>query len=303
MRAHRPASITRRNAVIGTVALTGLLVVTAPPAQARPAPITGSMTAAASLGLNGVSPHAVSLPDGSVQLYYSSMEGGTAVDLCSAAGACTRQALLPGISDFTVVTLRDGTRRGYFVQMDPATQGKSISTAVVAADGLSYTSAMPVGITSAPGQRAWGVPDSVVLPDGRVRLYWVDSAPGSNGEAVVSATSTDASGTTFVRDPGLRLKDGLVDFEVLQARAGAWIGMASSTPGRPPQRLYLATSKDGLTWTVNTKAVSPSNANYLDPTGLPAGSNRFTLYVTVSPKATPFDGFDIRQSRLRVKLR
>lgn len=294
-------TLRRRGAIAALAAIA--LALPAQSAQARPAPITGSMTAARSLGLSGVSPHAVALPDGSVQLYYSSMEGGTAVDRCSAAGSCTRQGLLPGISDFTVVTLADGTRRGYFVQFDPVTRGKGLYTAVVAADGLSYTAPTALGITAAPEERAWGVPDSVVLPDGRVRLYWVDNAEGSNGEAVVSATSTDGSGTAFVNDPGLRLKDGLVDFEVLQARAGAWIGIASSTPGRPPQRLYLATSKDGLTWTVNPKAVSPANANFLDPTGIPAGPNAFTLYVTVSPKATPFDGFDIRQSRLRVKLR
>lgn len=295
--------MTLRRLLIATVAVAAsFAVLSAVPAQARPAPITGSITAPKSLGLQGVSPHAVALPDGSVRLYYSSMEGGTAVERCTLAGACVRQGIIPGVSDLTTVTLVDGTQRGYFVQFDPNTQAKAISTAVMSADGLGYSAPIPVGIASAPGERAWGVPDSVVLPDGRVRLYWVEVPAGSRGEAIVSATSTDVAGTTFVRDPGLRLKNGLVDFEVLQARDGAWIGISSSTPGTPPQRLFLATSKDGLTWQVNKKAISPSSRNFLDPTGLPVGPNRFTLYVTISPKATPFDGFVVNQTRLRVKL-
>ena len=289
----------RSIAVLAAVSVLALLPVAE--ASAKPAPITGKLSAVAPLGLAGVSPDATLLPDGTVRLYYFSMEGGTAADLCTMAGQCTRQGLLRGISDLTVVTLADGTRRGYFVQMEPATQAKSIVTAVMSPDGLSYTSPTPVGIASAPGQRAWGVPDSVVLPDGRVRLYWVDEQAGSPGESVVSATSTDSSGTTFVRDAGARVTGGVVDFEVLQAKTGTWIAVASTTPGNPPQKLLIASSADGLTWKVNRKSLSPATSNYIDPTGFATGPNTFRLYVTLSPKATPFDGFDINQMTLKVK--
>ena len=58
---------------------------------------------------------------------------------------------------------------------------------------------------------AWGVPDAVLLPDGRVRIYWVEPSPqgGMATENIVSATSTDATGTVFVRDAGTRTTGGL----------------------------------------------------------------------------------------------
>jgi hypothetical protein len=273
-------------------------------AAAKPAPVTGSLGPMTPLGTAGVSAHAVALPDGSAQLYYSSMDGGTAVDSCTAQGACSRQTVLRGVNDFTVVTLQDGTRRGYFLQMDPTTQSKAMFTAVVASDGLSYADPIPLGIASQPGQRAWGVPDSVILPDGRVRLYWVDMpARGPRaGEVIVSATSTDASGTVFTRDPGYRTTGGLVDFEVLQARPGHWIAITSTMPARPPQALLLAVSKDGLRWQVNRRPISPSSANYLDPTGIPIDRNRFRVYFTTAPKNDPFGGFALNQAVLTVKV-
>lgn len=287
----------------GTAALAlGVLAMSASPALAATAPLEGRLSARVPLGLSGVSSHPVPQPDGSVQLYYSSMDGGTAVDLCSAAGSCTRQALLRGINDLTIVTLASGERRGYFVQPDPSTQSRALFTAVIAADGLSYSDPRPLGIASAPGEKAWGVPDSVVLPDGRVRLYWVENITSGAraGEATVSATSTDATGLVFVRDPGYRTTGGVVDFEVLQSTPGRWVGIASTTPGRPPQKLLLASSKDGLTWRVNREPISPASANYLDPSGFATGRNTFRIYFTTSPKSNPFDGFTIVQATLKV---
>lgn len=275
----------------------------AAPAGAAPDRITARLSSVVSLGVSGVSAHPVPLAGSGTQLYYSSMDGGTAVDLCTDAGACTRQGLLRGVNDVTVVTLRSGARRGYFVQFDPATQAKAMSTAVFAADGLSYADPVPLGIASAPGERAWGVPDAVVLPDGRVRLYWVESIPSGPraGEAIVSATSPDASGTSFVRDPGYRTTGGVVDFEVLQAVPGRWIAIASTTPGRPPQALLMASSRDGLAWQVNRDPISPRTANYLDPAGVPTGRNTFRIFFTTSPRSDPFNGFVLRQATLTVR--
>jgi hypothetical protein len=41
----------------------------------------------------------------------------------------------------------------------------------------------------------------------------------------VSATSTDATATTFVRDPGTRLTGGYVDSDILRAVDGDWVMM------------------------------------------------------------------------------
>ena len=65
-----------------------------------------------------------------------------------------------------------------------------------------------------------------------------------------------------------------MDFEVLKAKAGDWIAVTSSTPAggskksHPPQGLYVATSKDGLDWTIETDNLAPTNRSYLDPTGV-----------------------------------
>jgi hypothetical protein len=53
---------------------------------------------------------------------------------------------------------------------------------------------------------AWGVPDAVLLPDGRVRLYWVAESSGMRGEKIVSATSDTTDGTNFTQDSGYRLE-------------------------------------------------------------------------------------------------
>ena len=267
--------------------------------------MTGRITAVTALGMSGVSPHAVALPDGTTQLYYSSSDGGTAVDACTVAGQCTRQGLLRGVNDLTIVTLVDGTRRGYYAQMDPTTQAKALFTALMSSDGLNFSDSIPLGISSPPEQRAWGVPDAVVMPDGRVRIYWVTmpTTRPDRGEAVASATSTDATGTTFGPDPGYRTTGGVVDFEVLQAKPGNWIAIASTGPGRPPQTLLLAVSTDGLAWKVNRNPLTPASANYLDPTGIPLGPNRFRIYFAKSPKSTPFDGFVLQQGILTVKVR
>lgn len=281
----------------------GVVALSAPPALGATAPIDGRISARVALGLAGVSSHPVPAPDGGVQLYYSSMDGGTAVDLCTAAGSCARQTVLRGINDLTIVTLASGERRGYFVQFDPVTQARAMFTAVISADGLAYSDPRPLGITSTPGEKAWGVPDSVVLGDGRVRLYWVENITSGAraGEAIVSATSTDATGLVFTRDAGYRTTGGVVDFEVLQSTPGRWVGIASTTPGRPPQKLLLASSKDGLAWRVNREPISPASANYLDPSGFATGRNTFRIYFTTSPKSNPFDGFTISQATLTVK--
>lgn len=183
-----------------------------------------------------------------------------------------------------------------------------------------------LGISSPAGQKAWGVPDSVVLPDGRVRLYWVAmptepvantnapskkqllclykklgkkrvsalgsgskpsskdksamkqckispsslSAVGSSraGEVIISATSTDATGTSFVPDQGYRFTGGYVDSDVIQAVDGNWLALVSTGPGAPPQGLYAATSTDGLTWKVDPTALTPTSVNSLDPSAV-----------------------------------
>jgi hypothetical protein len=110
-----------------------------------------------------------------------------------------------------------------------------------------------------------------------------------SGEAIVSATSTDSSGTQFTPDAGYRFTGGYVDSDIIQATDGNWIALVSTGPGTPPQRLYSATSTDGLTWSVNNNALTPTSVNSLDPSAVPTGPNSWRVYYSVSPAADPFN--------------
>lgn len=306
--------------------------------------------------MNGVSPFAMSVDARTDRVFHSAGEqGGWLMSTCTVGGACTDASLSPDFgSDYTQVTLPDGTQRAYFVLPDP-TGAKEIATAPVTyAGGVPQLGPLTrLGITAGPRERAWGVPDSVVTPDGRVRLFWVESGNGSgvsaggfqptqaqqrclvkalgakgvqqvasgkkvtgktkkalrkcgvplsaigskNGggssEVIASATSTDGSGTVFVRDPGYRTTGGFVDSAVIQAKPGDWVMLLSTGPGSPPQRLFAATSPDGLSWNIDKKPLTASSVNSLDPTAVQTGPNSWRVYYAQSPKATPFAGHRI----------
>lgn len=260
----------------------------------------GTINQKKSLNRAGVSAHGELQEDGSIRLYYSSAAAaGTVIESCTKSGSCSQIGTIPGINDLTTVTLEDGSKRAYFVSPNVQSGVKSIATAAMSADGLTLGVITSTGVATAIDAKAWGVPDSVVLPDGRVRIYFVDKR--NKGEVTLSMTSIDATGVNFVADRGIRTKGGLVDFEVLQAVNGDWIAIASTSPGSPPQKLFLGTSKDGLKWKFKKTNLMPAKKNYLDPSGVKIGKNRFLLYYTSSPKSNPFDGFNLEQGLLTVR--
>ena len=305
------------------------------------------LTDVAETNMGGVSPFAMSIDATTDRVFHSAGEaGGWLMSTCAVGGACTDTTLPPDFgTDYTQVTLADGTQRAYFVI--PEVDGsKEIATAPVTYSGGVPTLGAPqrLGITATAQQRAWGVPDSVVTPDGRVRLYWVDEGQGARfeptgaqqrcivkalgrkgvsavtsgkkitskakkalkkcriplsalksrgsraNEIIVSATSTDSSGTKFVRDPGTRTTGGYVDSDVIQAVDGNWVMLLSTGPGEPPQRLFAATSSDGLAWKVDKTPLTSAAVNALDPTAIQTGPNSWRVYYAQSPKATPFSG-------------
>lgn len=227
----------------------------------------------------------------------------TAFD-CPASGPCQRVELGSRFgSSTTMVTLPDGTRRTYFV--DLMNGMKTIMTAVVGADGLTHGPAVSTGIAVPMSTMAWGVPDAFIGPDGKVHLIWVEENLGAKstgstdspcapvkatpgivtppvGETLVSATATDASGTAFTRDAGYRMTGGYVDPEILRAQDGDWVMLMSTGPGCATQRLYTATSKDGNNWTLNPTPLTPANVSSLDPTGFEISPNQWRIYYTTS---------------------
>ena len=239
-----------------------------------------------SLNQDGVSPHLEVVNSTTLRLFYSSLSAnGLAVDLCDYDLNCTRQGAIERIQDLTIVETTSGTRRGYFVEFNPNTKSKEIMTAIFSEDGLSYTNQISLGISDG-GSIAWGVPDAVVIPDGRIRIYWVDESSGMRGEKIVSATSETPEGISFTKDPGYRFENGYVDFEVLVAEENNWKAIFSFSPeGLPkiPQSLFVATSKDGLEWDFTGVPISPLDLSYLDPTGILLSNGDYLVVSAVAP--------------------
>ena len=238
------------------------------------------------LNQDGVSPHLELVDNTTLRLFYSSLSAnGLAVDLCDYDLNCVRQGAIERIQDLTIIETTDGVRRGYFVEFNPNTKSKEIMTAVFSEDGLSYTNQISLGISDG-GSIAWGVPDAVVIPDGRIRIYWVDESSGMRGEKIVSATSDTTDGISFKKDPGYRFENGYVDFEVLSAEENNWKAIFSFSPeGLPkiPQSLFVATSNVGLDWSFTGVPISPLDVSYLDPTGILLSNGDYLVVSAVAP--------------------
>jgi hypothetical protein len=286
----------------------GLFLSVAPTATAE---MTGGVwkikADSVSLNLGGVSPHVEKTATGD-RIWFASpaaLPDPIMVVDCDESGACVRQTLASRFgSDATVVTLKDGTRKVFFVEMGPS--GKKIKFATINGNTLSHGTVSDLGVEGSSvsaKELAWGVPDAVVTPDGRVRVYWVLSDPAlSNSrlpETIVSATSTDASATSFVRDSGTRLTGGYVDTEVLKAEDGDWVMITSTGPGAGTQSLHMATSADGLNWNVVKTPISSQDESALDPSGYQLSENTWRIYyVSAEPGMRVDRNYQLKRATL-----
>ena len=237
-----------------------------------------------SLNATGVSPHIEESSNG-YRLSYAD-NGPLRVSDLSKTFALSRVGEINNIADLTVVTTANGARRGYYVKSEPDFGEKEIFAADISDDGLILSNSTATGFSS-QGSKAWGVPDAVRIPDGRIRIYWVEDPQAGvrADEVIVSATSSDSSGTSFVRDAGQRTTGGYVDFEVLRAKKGDWVAVMSTTPATipdSPQGIHVATSTDGLSWDVLPDNLAPTTKSYLDPTGIAIGPNQWQLVMSES---------------------
>ena len=235
-----------------------------------------------SIDYYGTSSHLEIVDESTLRLFYNDF-GGVAVFLCSLDFNCEFQGSIQFITDLTLVETVDGERRGYFVEMNPNTMESGIFTAIFSDDGLSYSDKTPLGITAREDEVAWGVPDTVVMQNGLVRIYWVYTEDNFSPEKIASATSKTSKGIEFTIDPGYRVDNGYVDFEVLKAEEGDWRAIMSFTPHYLPdipQSLFYATSKDGLDWEFSKERITEKDFSYLDPTGIPIDDKTYLIVMS-----------------------
>jgi len=293
-------SMFRRVSRIACVA--GLLAVTA--AQPSSAVVEWELIDdSVSLGMNGVSPHVEKVAGGD-RVWRSDGPSGTEVSLCTDAGVCTSERLTTTgggpINDFAVAQTTSGLR-AYFKRVEPQTNTQAVYSApCLTADCLSIGAATLTssGMQVSKDIRAWGVPDPVRLPDGRIRIYIVESpVEGNCTEKIASYISAD--GISFTKEPGWRLEGGYVDTEMLRAKDGEWLMILADigcTASRN-QKLFISTSTDGLTWSKPT-VLTGSGESKLDPTGYEVSTNVFRIYYSAGD---PRNAFVVKRATLRIK--
>ena len=274
-----------RRALIGFAVAT-MLAITFTPLHTASALVEWALAEdAVSLGLTGVSPH-VERTGNADRLWYPSL-AGTIVSDCTDAGACTSVPVTGRLgSDFTAITLPNGTRRAYFVETTAGATTKSVSSAAcltTACTAVGTSTIAAAELVVSQNVKAWGVPDAVVTPDGKVRLYVVESpVEGICTEKLASYISAD--GISFTKEAGWRLENGIsVDPEILRAKTGDWLMVLADGPGCGDrvQKLYMTTSNDGLTWATPQK-ITGSDLSRLDPTGYEVSTNIFRIYYATA---------------------
>ena len=253
------------------------------------------------LGISAVSPHVERT--GSVDRIWYPAIPNTLVSDCTDAGACT---LVSGVgrlgSDFTAITLPNGTRRAYFVSINPNNGTKGVYTAActtTACLDVGASSLTSTGLSVSQSAMAWGVPDSVVTPDGQVRIYVVESpVDGQCTEKIASYISAD--GVTFTKEAGWRFEGGYVDTKVLRVKSGDWVMITSNGPGcgNMMQQLFVTTSTDGLSWST-PQAVTQNDKRRLDPTGYEVSPNVFRIYYSFNAVAIG-DNYTLKRGTLKI---
>ena len=158
---------------------------------------------------DGSVPFVHRLKDGKVRLYYCS--SNQIVSAISGDGLTfTKEQgvrISPGtgfesiVCDPTIVDLQDGKMRMYYKGADTMMGGPGNSIhkiySAVSSDGLNFQKEGLRIDSETSGDSGWAsVPDAIILPDGRVRLYYVTA--GNMQHGIGSAISDD--GLNFVKE-------------------------------------------------------------------------------------------------------
>jgi hypothetical protein len=198
-------------------------------------------------------PYAHRTSDGRIRLYYCgrggiisavSSDGLYFVEESGVRIASPRPGTIA--CDPTLVDLPEGGMRMYYkLASGQGGPGQSIHKihSATSYDGLKFDLEGVVIDSEQTDDRGWAsVPEAIMLPDGRVRLYYVSDSLYSN-HGIVSAISSD--GLNFDKE-STRLP-GFVDPAVTALPDGRIMLLASVLPNpRLPGGIYLYTSEDGV---------------------------------------------------------
>ena len=110
---------------------------------------------------------------------------------------------------------------------------------------------------------------------------------------IQSDAATSQDGITFTPDEGYAITDGYVDPFMLKAEDGDWVLLLSTTPAtqRLPQRIYIATSPDGVQWNIDDDPILfDEDRNYLDPAAVEISPGEWLVVISTLEKANALSG-------------
>ncbi len=186
------------------------------------------------------------------------------------------------VSDPTLLRLKDGRVRMYY---KGATGGGSPGQAVhsifsaISPDGLRFEKeGIRIDSQKTPDGGWASVPEAILLPDGRVRIYYVSD--GSDvGHGIVSAVSED--GLNFTREGPVL--PGFVDPAVIKLDSGEYLMLAVAFPFCSKGKLtdaqpgiYSFTSLDGISF--NNRKLVLAGENNIDPAIVEVASDTYRVY-------------------------
>ncbi|MBI2659447.1 hypothetical protein HYX05_05110 [Candidatus Woesearchaeota archaeon] len=226
--------------------------------------------------VDGSVPFVHALKDGRVRLYYCSSKGILSAISGNGLAFAKEQGIRisPGtgfefiVCDPTIVDLPDGKMRMYYKGANSQNPGPGQSIhkiySAISSDGLTFQKEGLRIDSETNGDNGWAsVPDAIILPDGRVRIYYVTASGMEHG--IGSAVSSD--GLNFVKEAGIRVPN-LVD-PALARINDKYVLFAASIDERfasVPKGIYYLESSDGLEFS-NPTAVFQED-NVYDPSVL-----------------------------------
>lgn len=120
------------------------------------------------------------------------------------------------------------------------------------------------------------VPNLVKVSDNLIRLYYV-----SQGDKIASATSVD--GRTWKKEDGFRMEEGSVDPDVLlkinSDSSQQWVMYFATLEGAG-NKIYKATSTDGLTWKKGEVMLRPNTSSgvVVDPDVVQISEDKYRMF-------------------------